>query len=71
MILPDPMGLSWQDWADTVVGFNSSLRNTVPQDGPWREFARWFAQAEPKAPLESFFDTWQAWAAAVRFVLQD
>ena len=65
MLLPDPRGLEWQEWADTVVGYNPVLRNRIDPDDPWEEFAESFCQYVQNAPVPRFFDTWQAWVSAV------
>ena len=71
MLLPDPRGLDWQEWADTVVGFNPDIRNRVDPDADWESFAERFCQYVGNAPMPRFFDTWQAWASAVILTLQD
>lgn len=71
MVFPDPRGLEWQDWADTVVGFTPELRNRIDPDEPWEDFAETFCQYVGGAPQPEFFETWQAWATAVKFALED
>lgn len=71
MIIPDPRGLTWQDWADTVVGFSPELRNKIDPDSDWRDFAETVSQYVGKVPRPDFFDSWQAWASAVVFTLRD
>ncbi|MFZ5784024.1 MAG: hypothetical protein ACOY4R_27820 [Pseudomonadota bacterium] len=68
-VLPDPRGLSWQAWADTVCGFNRDIRNKVSPDDDWRTFAVRLIQFEPRAPQPDGFKTWQDWAVGVRLAL--
>jgi len=64
------MGLTWQAWADTVVGFNAACRNQVSADDAWEEFAQRLTLIEPNTPRPDFFDTWQAWAEALKRTLE-
>ncbi len=69
--LPSPYGLDWQDWVDTVVGFNDSIRNVVDPDLPWREFAARLAEFESSSPQPDLFATWEDWAAASKLAYPD
>lgn len=71
MVIPDPRGVPWQQWADTVVGFNALLRNRIDPDSDWREFGETFCQYVPSVPYPEDFETWQEWAIAVKYALQD
>lgn len=66
-LIPDPIGLQWQDWADTVVGFNRGLIGRVGPESDWRSFADNLIRFEPTAPRHDMFDTWDAWARALKF----
>ncbi len=71
MLLPDPRGLQWRDWADTVVGFNPLLRNRIDPNESWEEFGQTFCQYVGNVPFPDGFDTWQEWVIAVKYALQD
>lgn len=64
--IPIPFGLSWRDWADTVVGFNDALRPNMTGDVPWREFAQRLAEYGVAAPANDAFATWEEWACALK-----
>ena len=68
-LVPDPKGLQWQDWVDTVVGYNADLRNQVAPETDWRFFADFVTRAVPEAPRHDMFDTWDAWARALKFTV--
>lgn len=68
-ILPDPRGLTWQDWADTVVGYIPVLRTQLDPTEDWREFARRFNETIQSAPMPVSFATWQDWVMAVKLSL--
>lgn len=69
-VVPDPQGMAWQDWCDTVVGFNDACRNQVSPDSSWEEFAERLTLIEPTTPRPDFFESWQAWAAALKRTIQ-
>lgn len=69
--LPNPYGLDWQTWADTVVGFNDTIRSVVDPDLPWQEFAVRLAEFEPNSPQPDLFDAWEDWAAALKLAYPD
>ena len=64
--IPNPYGITWQDWIDTLIGFNDSLRPNLPPDLPWREVADRLAQFEQAVPRPLSFGHWQEWAAALK-----
>jgi hypothetical protein len=66
--LPDPASMDWQDWVDSVVGFNPELRNKVSPDMEWELFADILAQHMPQTPNPDLFDDWRAWADALKRV---
>ena len=68
-VVPDPKGMQWQDWSDTVVGFNQGLVGRAPVESDWRNFADGLTLFEPTAPRHDIFDTWDAWARALKFAL--
>jgi hypothetical protein len=65
---PNPETMDWQDWVDTMVGFNG--RSAVPMlassDDDWREFADRIALIVPDAPGHDEFQDWREWAHALR-----
>ena len=69
-VLPHTEGISWQDWVDTIVGYNEGLRNQVDPNQGWEAFADRMSLIEPATPRAEFFDTWQAWATALKRTLQ-
>ena len=68
-VVPDPKGMQWQDWSDTVAGFNPGLVGRLPVESDWRAFADGLTLFEPAAPRHDIFDTWDAWARALKFAL--
>jgi len=64
--IPNPFGLDWRTWADTVVGFNPSLRPNVDPDEPWMIFADRLSLYEPATPRPISFRNWQDWACALK-----
>lgn len=67
--VPNPDHMEWQDWADTVVGYNAPLRNRLSPDLPWKEFVERLAQVVSKTPYHEGFEDWRAWARALRNAL--
>jgi hypothetical protein len=67
-VIPDPQGLTWGDWSDTLVGYNPDLRAVVDPTEDWQEFARRFNEAAHDAPMPIGFSSWQDWAVAVKLV---
>ncbi len=68
--LPDPYGMTWADWSDTVLGFSPSLRNRVSSDTDWQGFAHSMAQYVPNTPQPEAFSDWQGWAQALRWAIR-
>ena len=64
--IPNPYGITWRDWIDTLVGFNDSLRPNLSPDLPWREVADRLVEFEQAAPRPLSFSHWQEWAAALK-----
>lgn len=64
--IPIPFGLTWRDWADTVVGFNDALRPNMTGDLDWHEFALRLAEYESQAPRSEPFTSWEDWACALK-----
>lgn len=64
-MLPYPRQMKWQDWVDTVVGYNPDLRNKVSPDSDWESFADKLTQFVPQTPSHRMFQDWQAWAEAL------
>jgi hypothetical protein len=64
--VPHPFGIGWQDWVDTLIGFNDSIRPNVPPNLPWQEVAQRLAEFEPAVPRPDWFRTWQDWACALK-----
>lgn len=68
-VLPNPTSMSWRDWADSVVGYNSVLRNQVSSDLHWEDFATYLSRVVPETPNPRMFEDWRAWAEALRRAL--
>lgn len=65
--IPDPRGMAWQDWVSALVGYNADLRGTVdPLAVPWEDFGRRLSLIDANTPRPDFFDTWEAWAEALK-----
>lgn len=64
--IPNPYGIRWQDWIDTLIGFNDSLRPNLSPDDPWRIVAQRLAETEPAAPRPDGFSHWTEWASALK-----
>lgn len=64
--IPNPYGSTWQDWVDTLVGFNDSLRSNLSPDEPWQEFAGRLSEYEAGAPGPEPFKDWREWASALK-----
>lgn len=68
-LLPYPDGLAWQDWLDTVVGYNTDLINQVPADLEWAPFALRLTQFVPDAPAPERFPDWREWVRGLKQAL--
>jgi hypothetical protein len=68
-LLPYPDFLSWQDWADTVVGYNEDLYNQVSPDLPWQDFARRIQLVAPDVPSPEGHEDWRRWVYATKQAL--
>lgn len=64
--IPNPYGTTWQDFVDTLIGFNLSLRPNISPDQSWQEVADRLSQYEQAAPRALGFKDWQEWAAALK-----
>jgi hypothetical protein len=64
--IPNPYGMEWQDWADTLVGFNPAIRSDVDPDDPWQAFAERLAQYASATPRPDEYENWENWAAALK-----
>jgi deoxyribodipyrimidine photolyase len=69
-VIPNPVGLRFEDWASTVVGYNAGLHNQLSPEMDWRDFAQRLSLAYPATPRSEPFETWQEWADALRITLQ-
>jgi hypothetical protein len=69
--LPQPDFMDWEDWAQTVIGYNSRLGLTrlMDENLPWEEFADWLCLSVPEAPRAAGFSDWREWAHALRRAL--
>ncbi len=65
-VMPNPAHMAWQDWADTVVGFNPVLRHRISSDLDWESFADQLTLFVPHTPDHKMFDDWRAWADALK-----
>lgn len=70
MNIPNPEGLLWGDWADTVVGFNPDIRVRVDPNEGWRQFAERVTLPLPKTPRHDGFEDWREWARAFKLAVQ-
>lgn len=68
MTIPDPTLMSWEIWAQTVVGYNPEISTQVSSQLPWQEFADYLTDMVPETPRASFFDDWRTWARALKQV---
>ena len=68
-LLPYPDAMAWQDWLETVVGYNEDLVNSISPDLEWQEFARRLPQFEPLAPAPEGFADWRDWVRALKQIL--
>lgn len=71
MIIPNPAINSWKTWAETFIGFNSTLSNQlwpVPEV-KWKDFGRRLCQIEPQTPRPEFHKTWRDWAKALQMAI--
>lgn len=69
-VLPNPAGLTWQDWSSAVVGYNDGLHMQLAPEMEWQEFGQRLSLAYPATPRPESFPTWQAWADTLRTTLQ-
>ena len=69
MTIPDPQGLTWEQWANTVAGFNPTFGQYVDPSMSWDDYAQALHYLIPQAPQSGFFETWQDWATALRQVV--
>jgi hypothetical protein len=65
-VVPHIEGMTWQDFADTLIGYNASCRNSVSRAATWQEFAQQLAIVEPLTPRPEGFQHWQEWGAALK-----
>lgn len=61
--------MDWQDWLDTVVGYNADLVNQVSPDTDWVAFARRLTQSVPDSPAPEQFVGWPEWVRALKQAL--
>jgi len=64
--LPNPFTLEWDDWVDTVVGFNPQIRDQGDPDLPWQLFAQRLTKFAAATPGPELFDDWRSWADALK-----
>lgn len=69
--ISDPYSTPWQQWVDTLVGFNLSLRATLSPDEPWQVVADRLTESEQSAPRPESFTDWREWAAALKQAYPD
>lgn len=69
--IPNPYGIPWQTWVDTLVGFNPELLANISPDDPWEDVANRLVQYETQAPESRLFGSWQEWAAALKQAYPD
>ena len=70
--IPNPYGvIEWQDWIDTLVGFNLSVRPNVDPDQPWQVVAERLAEYDANVPRPIMFRDWREWAASLKQAYPD
>jgi len=69
-VVPHPQGLTFTEWADTVVGYNSELLHQLSSDLDWPDFAQRLTLVYPMTPRPELFGDWVNWADALRSALQ-
>lgn len=67
--IPDPYQMDWQEWVDTLVGYNPDLYVQLDPDLEWQEFGEYLCDVDIRAPQPAQFDNWQDWAAALKLAL--
>jgi len=65
--IPNPGNMQWEQWVDTVAGYNKFQTITVPyfSEDLWRALADALTLSEPLTPRHESFDNWQDWAYAL------
>jgi hypothetical protein len=72
----DPRGMTWRDWADSVVLSVSDVWSfgTPPEEAAWRDFAVGFVRAPEFAqrvpPDPYVFTDWREWAMRMYPILE-
>ena len=69
LLIPHPDDTTWETWAQTVVGYNPVLINQLSWTLPWEEFGERLSLVVPEAPRTDTFDSWQAWASALKLAV--
>ena len=68
-VVPQPQGMAFRDWADTVVGYNPELLTQVSGEMEWQEFAERLTLIYAKTPRPESFSNWEDWVDALRTAL--
>lgn len=58
--------MEWQDWSAALVGYNPSLRSAIDPATTWEDFGKRLALVDATAPRPDYFETWEAWAMALK-----
>lgn len=67
--IPNPENLTWEQWANTVCGFNETFGQYVNPRMTWPKFAEALGYLIPQTPRPQLFRSWQAWACALQQVV--
>ena len=69
--VPHVEGVPWDRWSETVIAFNPTFQNQIGlvPEADWQDWAVRLALFLPNTPRPEPFDTWQAWADALRLAL--
>lgn len=63
MLIQDPRGLQFRQWA-TVVATDNSLGPVPIDEANWKLWAEAVVQTIPNAPNPAPFNDWRVWAQA-------
>lgn len=66
IFIPDPRGMIWKDWVSALVGYNPTLRSMVDPRASWQDFGQRLTLIDVNTPRPDFFESWEAWANALR-----
>lgn len=68
VLVPEPGGLTWQEWSAAFSGYNTSV-SFIPQPMPEVDWKTWAREVRQVPSFEGYnlpepedYDTWQEWA---------